>query len=78
MNVEEAGVYDVELLVYAKNAGRTLSLAIDGEEACTIEVPAGGDWTTPLNPTAQVTFPTAGEHVVTLTFAGVDLNIGHM
>jgi len=76
VNVEEAGVYDVELLVYAKNAGRTLSLAIDGEEACTIEVPAGGDWTTPLNPTAQVTFPTAGEHVVTLTFAGGDMNVG--
>jgi hypothetical protein len=78
VNVEKAGVYDVEFLVYTKNSGRSLTLQIDGENACAVQVPAGGDWKKPLKPTAQVTFPTAGEHVVTLTFAGGDMNVGSM
>jgi PKD repeat protein len=77
VDVAEAGTYDVEYLLYTTQAGCTLALDVDGASAHQIPVQEASSWRTAIRVKDQATFPTAGEHELTLQVSG-DMNLNGM
>ncbi len=77
VDVQEAGAYEVEYLVYTTQAGCTLTLDVDGVSAHQIPVQEASSWGTPIRVKGQATFPTAGEHELILRVSG-DMNLNGM
>jgi len=77
VDVKEAGIYEVEYLLYTTQNNCTLTLDVDGIPTGTITIPAATSWQTPIRVNGKAGFPTAGTHKIVLWLAG-DMNLNGM
>jgi len=74
VNVETPGTYTASFRVASRYSGSSITLRVDGVDACTIPIPATGSWNTYTTVSGTCTL-SSGVHVLTVVLTGdPDLN----